>query len=462
MLAILTIVAFGIWFALLYPVLRHALERHVVPLNLSPVLPALLISAYGFAPMVFNIDRNDGTALLDQGLSQSNKLMVAIAALAGCYALWQIARDKRVLRLLLAMPYLPFTLMILFDGLSAAWSVVPSYTAYRTVELAILFLVTVLVFDRSSIERRLPLLMSAFIVIWLVLAAPVYAGNMAHGIVFSSAKNNLTPALCVVLLAYAVFLETDGRMRLTQLALSLVGLVIAGSAASTAAIVGFVPAVMVASRQPPVRAAGIVLAVLCVGGFLLLTVNLGDFPGLLHVVSTVLQKPAAELASATGRTTFWPALIEGTRDRYFGSGFAAAERFPQLLLPSAAFRNLLGDTELNLASAHNMFLSAWVGTGLVGIMLALTVLVSVANWVHMLPAAGRRFGLSIVFVLVLNGMTTPGIFSAWSVYTLAFVAVLAYARVAVGRQSARKTASKVLPAVRLPPITPGPAGRTAS
>ena len=119
-------------------------------------------------------------------------------------------------------------------------------------------------------------------------------------------------------------------------------------------------------------------------------------------------------------------LIEGTRDRYFGSGFAAAERFLQLLLPGAALRSLLGDTDLNLASAHNMFLSAWVGTGLVGITLALTVLESAANWVHKLPAAGRRFGLSVIFVLVLNGMTTPGIFSAWSVYTLAFVAVLAY------------------------------------
>ena len=58
--------------------------------------------------------------------------MVAIAALAGCYVLWRIARDKRVLRLLFAMPYLPFTMMILFDGLSSNWSVVPTYTAYRT------------------------------------------------------------------------------------------------------------------------------------------------------------------------------------------------------------------------------------------------------------------------------------------------------------------------------------------
>ncbi len=461
MLAILTIVAFGAWFALLYPVLRRALERHAVPLDVSPIVPALLLAADAYAQLVFVVNRADGTALLDQGLTASNKVMIAIAGLVGCYVLWQVARDKRVLRLPFAMPYLPFTVMILFDGLSTFWSIVPSYTAYRTLELGILFLATVLLFDRNSIQRSLPVMMSALIAIWLVVVAPVYAGNLAHGVIFSSAKNNMTPALCAALLAYAIFLEPVGRTRLWQIGLALVGLLIAGSAASTAAIIGFIPAVMVASRRPLVRFAGAAFAVLCMAAFIFLTVGLGEFPGLLHLVSIVLQKPAVELASATGRTSFWPALIDATRDQYFGSGFAAAERFLQLLLPPAAFRNLIGDTDLNLASAHNMYLSAWVGTGLVGITLALAVLGTAANWVLKLPVAGRRFGLSVIFFLALNGLTTPGIFSTWNVNTLAFVAVLAYARVAVGRQSQRNTVGAFPPA-RSSPIAVAPATRTSS
>ena len=220
-----------------------------------------------------------------------------------------------------------------------------------------------------------------------------------------------------------------------QIVLALAGLVIAGSAASTAAMVGILPAVMIASPRPLIRFAGGVVAVLCAAAFLLLTINLGDFPGLLHVVSVVLQKPEAELANATGRAEFWPVLIEATRGHYLGTGFGAGERFPQLLLPAGEFRNLLGDKDINLASAHNMFLSAWVGTGLPGIALALTIFGTAVAWALKLPRGGRRFALSVIFVLVLNGLTTPGIFSSWNVMVVPFVAVLAFVRVAVGRQA---------------------------
>ncbi len=457
MLAIFTIVAFGAWFALIYPLLRRALEqRRVAPPDVRPFLPFLLMAAAAFVSIVYVVDRGDGTALLDQGLSASNRVTIAITALTGLYVLWQIARDKRVLRLPFAMPYLPFTMMILFDVLSTAWSVVPSYTIYRAVELAILFIATILLFDRKSIVRSLPVLIGAFIVTWLVLAAPTYADNIAHGIIFSSAKHNVTPMLCFVLFAYGLFVEPNGRMRLWQIGLSLAGLVIAGSAASTAAMIGLIPAVLVASPRRIVRVAGVVFGLLCVAGFLLLTINLSDFPGLLHAVSTVLQKPEEQLANATGREVFWPALIAATRDHFFGSGFAAADRFLQLLLPPGQLRVLVGDTSLNLSTAHNMYISAWAGTGLAGIALGLTVLGTAVAWALKLAPAGRRFVLSFVFFLALNGMTTPAIFSSWNIALLAFVAVLAYARVAVGQQAARGARAGALPAFRLQEMAAAP------
>ena len=70
--AILNIVGFSGWFILIYPVLRRALERHVAPLDVSPIAPGLLLAAYGFMPLVFNVDRVDGRALLDEGLTASN------------------------------------------------------------------------------------------------------------------------------------------------------------------------------------------------------------------------------------------------------------------------------------------------------------------------------------------------------------------------------------------------------
>ncbi len=460
MLAILTIVAFGAWFALLYPVLRRALERRVPSLNVSPILPFLLVATSALLPFVYFVNRTDGIALLAQGLSDSNRVTIAITGLAGLYVLWRVALDKRVLRLPLAMPYLPFTMMLLFDLLSTGWSVVPSFTLYRVVELAVFFLATILLFDRTTILRSLPVLLGVFIVAWLVVVAPTYIENIAHGIIFSSAKNNVMPAMCFALLFYAFFVEPDRRRRLWQIGLAFPGLVIAGSASSTAAIFGFIPAIMLASRYGPARVAGVVLAVLAVLVFMMLTVNLADFPGLLHVVSVILQKPEAQLANATGRVSFWPAVIMATRDHYFGSGFAAADRFIQLLLPPGELRNLLGDNSLNLASAHNMFLSAWAGTGLAGIALGLTVLGSTIGWAMKLPLADRRFVLSFTFVIILNGLTVPGLFGAWNVDILAFIAVLAYARVAAGREAARTAAGAGLPVWRFPGIAAASASRS--
>ncbi|MET5020499.1 hypothetical protein AAHH78_36470, partial [Burkholderia pseudomallei] len=77
-----------------------------------------------------------------------------------------------------------------------AWSIVPTYTIYRTVELAIFTLASIMIFDRSDIERRLPNLFAMFIVLWLIATAPIILDNLAHGIVFSSAKHNLVPYLC--------------------------------------------------------------------------------------------------------------------------------------------------------------------------------------------------------------------------------------------------------------------------
>ena len=78
-----------------------------------------------------------------------------------------------------------------------------------------------------------------------------------------------------------------------------------------------------------------------------------------------------------------------------------------------------------------MFLSAWAGTGLVGILFALASLIAPLRWCARIPVPARRVVASVILVLVLNGMTTPGIFQDWNVNVLAYIAVLAYARMCV-------------------------------
>ncbi len=455
MLSLLLVVAVAVWFTLLYPLARHNLATETGPLNGPLVAPFVLVATFALMPLIFNVPREDGNAVLDEGLSASNVVTIAIAGLTGIYLAARILADRRLLLVPFSMPYLPFTLMIIVNGLSTAWSIVPVYTAYRTVELIILYLAVILIFDRSDIERRLAGLFALFTVLWLVAVSPVILQSLARGIVFSAAKHNIMPHLCATY-AFLVIFDARIRRRGAHLTLALVGFVIAGSASSTGSLAALVPGLLLASPHRRLRVLGVITFAFVFAGFLVLMLGLSAFPGLLDVLSAVLQKPAEELAGATGRGTFWPIFIEGTKDHMIGSGFSAADRFIQLLVPGADYLETLGPEGMAIQSSHNMLLSAWAGTGLIGLGFCALVLTTAFQWGLKLDPAGRRFVATSVFFIILNGMTTPGIFQDWNIHVLTFVAVLAYARIgAMGREGRSLADAPTLAGLR--PVVPPPA-----
>lgn len=437
MLSVLLSIAILSWFALLYPALSRRLATNVAPINAPlPVLIAL-VATFAFMPLVFVIPRQDGTAVLQEGLTASNIVTVILTGLTGLYLVGNAVLDRRVVVLPFAMPYLPVTLMIAVNGLSTLWSIVPAYTAYRTVEFAVFYVATILIFDRLDIERRLPNLLAIFIAAWLLAVSPIVATNLASGIVFSSGKNNMMPLVCAAL-AFLVVFDARAPRRGAYLLLAFTGFVVAGSAASTGSLAAVAPGLMIASPRRPVRILGFVAAGLACVGFVVLMLGLSSFSGLFEILSVVLQKPAEELSSATGRSTFWPTFIEATRDRVLGSGYSAADRFVQLLIPTSGLAEELGRETVFIASSHNMFLSAWAGTGVVGLGFAAIVLGTALRWGLRLDRPGRRFVACLVLFLTLNGMTTPGIFQDWNVNVLGFVAALAYARIGVMHRVRRR------------------------
>ncbi len=429
MLNALIAVAAATWFTVAYPVLRRRLETHP-PSGGAPLFwPLALTVVFAFMPLVFTVPREDGNAVLEQGLTASNVVTIALTGLTAFYLFVKIAADRRVLLLPFAMPYLPFTLMILVNGLSAAWSIVPTYTLYRTAELAVFTLSSILIFDRPDIRHRLADILAIVTLAWLVSVTPEILQSLASGIVFSSAKNNMMPLVCA-LLGFAAWFGPPNRRRGRYLVLAAIGFVVAGSAASTGALIGIGPALMIASRRPGMRVAGIVLALVSIALFLFLMVGLSSFPGLLDLLSTILQKPRVELANVTGRGQFWPTFIAATQDRLLGSGFSAADRFVQLLIPTTELADELGRDAVFITSSHNMFLSAWAGTGIIGLSFAIVTLIEPIRFAARTDRGTRRIVACVILMLALNGMTTPGLFQDWNVNVLAYVAVLACARAA--------------------------------
>ncbi|AWB24022.1 hypothetical protein DA075_26660 [Methylobacterium currus] len=429
MLNALIAVGTASWFTVAYPVLRRRLETHP-PSGGAPLFwPLALLVVFAFMPLVFTVPREDGNAVLEQGLTASNIVTIVLTGLTAFYLVVKIAADRRILLLPFAMPYLPFTMMIGVNGVSAAWSIVPTYTLYRTAELAVFTLACILIFDRPDIRRRLADILAIVIVAWLVAVTPEILQNLASGIVFSSAKNNMMPLVCA-LLGFAAVFGPPNRRRGRYLVLAAAGFVIAGSAASTGALIAVGPGLMIASRRPGLRLAGTVLALVSLALFLFLMVGLSSFPGLLDLLSVVLQKPKVELANATGRGQFWPTFIAATQDRLLGSGFSAADRFVQLLIPTTELADELGRDAVFITSSHNMFLSAWAGTGIIGLSFAVLTLVEPVRFAARADRGTRRLVACLILMLALNGMTTPGLFQDWNVNVLAYVAVLACARAA--------------------------------
>ncbi|ACL59225.1 O-antigen ligase family protein [Methylobacterium nodulans] len=425
--------AIVVWFLLAYPMARHHLATVTAPQNVPLPVPMTLVAVFAFMPLVFVVPRTDGNAVLEEGLTASNIVTLVLTGLTGLYLAVKVVMDRRILLVPFSMPYLPFTLMIAVNGLSTLWSIVPAYTAYRTVELGIFYLASILIFDRSDIERRLADLLAIFVVVWLVAVAPIIAESLASGIVFSAAKNNMMPLVCAALGLLVAF-DPRAPRRAAYLLLALIGFIIAGSAASTGALVAVVPGLMIASPHRRIRILGGVTAALVVAAFLVLMLGLSAFPALLDLLSALLQKPPDELANATGRGTFWPTFIKATQDHLVGSGFSAGDRFVQLLTSTTELAEELGRDAVFITSSHNMFLSAWAGTGIVGIGFAAVVLGTAIRWGMVLHLRHRRFIVTMVIFLALNGMTTPGIFQDWNVNVLGFVAMLAYCRIGALRR----------------------------
>ncbi|NEU11683.1 O-antigen ligase domain-containing protein [Methylobacterium sp. BTF04] len=430
MLNLLLFIAILTWFAMLYPLARRHLATLVQPVDARTVLPIILVATFAFMPLVFTVSRDDGNAVLEEGLTASNVITLLLTGLTALYLLAQVAMERRVLLLPFAMPYLPFTLMIGMNALSTLWSIVPAYTIYRSIELFVFFFASILIFDRTDIERRLADLLAIFILAWLAATAPIIADSLAHGIVFSAAKNNMMPFVCAML-GFLVIFRPPPRRRWAYFALAFVGFTIAGSAASTGALVAAGPAMLIASRNASLQRIGVAAAIVAVVIFVGLMLDLAAFPALLDLLATILQKPAIELANGTGRATFWPTFIEATRDHLAGSGFSAGDRFIQLLIPITALAETSGQEGIFYTSSHNMFLSAWAGTGMIGVGFAITVILTTITWGLKLDSSGRRFVVTCMLMLVLNGMTTPGLFQDWNANVLAFAGLLAFIRAQV-------------------------------
>lgn len=439
--------AIVVWFGLLVGLLR---PRTLAPLAEAHWMPpALILAGFFFMPYAFLVQRADGTDLLEEGLSSSNVITLGFACLAALWCAWVVAGTPRLVSLLLDRVLFPFWLFMAVACASVAWSIVPSYTIYRALELVVLFSLCVLVLDRRRFEHGFLAAHVVLLLAWLAVRSTQIVDGAARGIFFSSAKDNLMPLLCLSVLLMLAVGERPRRGALLIAGLAATCFVLAGSAATVGAIPLIFTGLLAASPDPVRRLVGYVASAVWMVVFAVLLAGLASFPELMEAVSVALQKPVVELEQATGRGKLWPIFIEATLDRNVGAGFAAGERFIQLLVDEAAVQERLGTTRVFFSSSHNMLISSWVGTGWIGLLTLATCLGLAWREGTRLDAAGRRYVLPILLVLSANGLTTPGIFGEFNLHTVTWVTILCCIR--AHRTAPRPTRVPALAAARRRP-----------
>ncbi|KUO68701.1 MAG: hypothetical protein APF80_04750 [Alphaproteobacteria bacterium BRH_c36] len=429
-LAILT------WFAVAYWTIRPG---RVVPVAEAGFwVPALLLTTFFHLPSAFAVIRTSGTALIEQGLSSSNLLTIAVVAVSAAFLLWTLVCYDRLLELFGDRILFPFHLTIGIAIVSTLWAIVPAYTFYRAVELGIMFILVVLTLDRRNFAEAFINLHVLLLGVWLVISAPEIASSLSKGVVFSSAKHNLIPLLSLSLLWFVIVVPRTTAYRFAVGLLAIAAFVAAGSAATVATIPLFVFGSMIAANSIWVRGAGVLLTVGYFAVFIFLLVGLAQFPDLVDIIAAALQKPPAELLNATGRNELWPLFIEASHNRSFGAGFAS-ERFLQLLVDFTAVQERLGQKEIFFNSAHNMVIGSWLATGWLGLATIAICLASAFREALRLDTPSRQFIIPLILALMANGMTVQGIFGEFNLHTVTWAALLVMIRVRLRARSGTRS-----------------------
>ena len=109
-------------------------------------------------------------ALLDSGLTLSNALEVSITFVAALWAVYLILAKRTKVSSLLAGPCFWVTCLIVLYMFSALWSIWPSLTIFRAVQLGVFWVVAVHIFSRPDGLSQLETFL------WVFIAAKLIRG----------------------------------------------------------------------------------------------------------------------------------------------------------------------------------------------------------------------------------------------------------------------------------------------
>lgn len=345
---------------------------------------------------------SDGTLRggIGRGLDTQSAVKFGLWSIGILLALWRWAEVKAALKEPASAALAAFGVWCLA---TSTYSVTPLYTLGASIAFLGIWVTAVCTAKVFAPGRGLAILISALLiamvvslVLYLVLPdrvmTPMDGGRILRLSGLFGSPNNLGRAAALtILLVFLAWrhLRFQQAFALTVVALLVCGacLYLSGSRASTLGLlVGL--AVALLGRRPLLMAAVLVFLACGVTIFLL-------SPEARELAVSLISRSGTvtEVTTFTGRTDIWQFVLEMIRQSpWLGYGFASTRE----VIPDG-YSGAFGWTT---TSAHNLWLQAWITTGLIGLVLVLiSMLWSLSQmFTQHLPEADA----ALVFVIVVG------------------------------------------------------------
>ncbi len=352
--------------------------------------------------------RDDQTALLREGLSTANRFQVLVIALGLIWALSLLSSKRVRISALFAGSGFWISFLILLYGLSSFWSEWPALTAYRTLELSVVWIATAHIFGGERCLTRIDPFLWWSLAIYAItrLARPdpdLLSGGQFVGVL----RENTAGAMASIVLLWTVYrAKSNGwRQNAIRLAGAAVSLVAFGSLTSALAFVAGVIALEMSSLRAGFRIkTAVFCAVSAVSIVYGVLVQQSEVPSLssavINSLGAVSGKTTDTMLTLDGRIPLWTAIWEATKNKPWGSGYAAAERTFEADAKSLTWAP---------SNAHSGYVSGWFGAGGAGVIAVLAVFASV--WVQRkrLPLQLQPIVTALLVLLAINNAAIPGV-----------------------------------------------------
>ena len=386
----------------------------IVPRRDSGMIVAIVVVTVVNLPYFFDPGRANEYELLRDGLSIGNIINVIDSTLIGVAALYLLAAARRLKFDLINGPSFWLVLLFMLYLVSAAWSVYPQGSAYRALELIAYYIVAIFIFTGRRPLHNLYWMMFLEVFFGAAVLAPGGITALLGGHIVGFMQSNQHS------LYAAVFLLLHRHLYRTSISGYLYGLFFLlafGSTTTFAAFLGGAALYFVYGyASGPIYLLRVPIALSIVGFYLFIIFYPEPFADLIDIVAPLVAKNAEKFSDASGRIELWQFYYGILKDRPFGIGF-----WSERVLFAGGYQ-----IPWSATSAHNGFMSAWIGAGVPALGCLVMLYVSIITHLRRREFVTKRVCSSLLFMLFINSLTFPGIggfFSMWY-YVMAAVVVL--------------------------------------